>query len=244
MSQGAREEEPGELETHACGSRHACCISCGPMSEPIATTHPKFRHRTVAVLPWLVALVVGAASQIGWLVHEKEHRGVCATPIVVQAPPQVVFLPDAESAGEPAQSQDLAAPAYELLDGSQSSGEAKRGVAGASSAIACDGDRCEVDLAFTRSLWDNPAFLARQARWVPVHGSPGFKVYAIRKGSPADLLGFKNGDLITTINGEPLDRGWGQVIDLVETLDQEEVAEIKVGVKRRGRSLTKEIVVR
>ena len=50
--------------------------------------------------------------------------------------------------------------------------------------------------------------LGRQARIVPVRGGdgqkPGFKVMAIRKGSVLDSCGFKNGDILLSLNSHAL----------------------------------------
>ncbi|WP_165704058.1 PDZ domain-containing protein [Enhygromyxa salina] len=67
--------------------------------------------------------------------------------------------------------------------------------------------RCELDRAALDELLSRPELLARQMRIVPSHsdGQPlGFKVYGIRSSSFPSLLGLRNGDLITAINGHPL----------------------------------------
>ncbi len=91
-------------------------------------------------------------------------------------------------------------------------GEPSRVVDGAAEAIHCSGFEtpkieCRFDRALLDELLSNPEVLARQARVVPSMRdgeSAGFKFYGIRPGSIPKLLGFKNGDLLETVNGEAL----------------------------------------
>jgi hypothetical protein len=77
-------------------------------------------------------------------------------------------------------------------------------------AIDCPGEHhCTLDRAYLDELLANPASLARQARIMPsMHDGQfrGFKMYGIRPGSLPNLLGFRNGDMIVGINGQPLTR--------------------------------------
>lgn len=64
--------------------------------------------------------------------------------------------------------------------------------------------RCRISRAFVDELVANPRDLATQARIMPSikdGEARGFKFYGIRPGSLPRLLGLKNGDLLTAING-------------------------------------------
>jgi hypothetical protein len=67
-----------------------------------------------------------------------------------------------------------------------------------------DDARCEVERALASRLAADPVRLIDGARYMmSVHdGTPrGIKVYAVRAGASLNLLGFKNGDLVTAIDG-------------------------------------------
>jgi general secretion pathway protein C len=76
---------------------------------------------------------------------------------------------------------------------------------GARAAVDCaDEGRCTVARGEFERLMENPAELMRQARVLPSIKDGerrGLKLYAIRGGSFPATLGFKNGDLLTAING-------------------------------------------
>ncbi|MEZ4382486.1 MAG: hypothetical protein R3A79_14210 [Nannocystaceae bacterium] len=78
----------------------------------------------------------------------------------------------------------------------------------AAAAIQCpEVGRCTITRAFLSEAIANPAGLARQARVVPAlrdGETYGFKLYGIRRGSLPKLLGLKNGDALTTVNGRSL----------------------------------------
>jgi hypothetical protein len=68
--------------------------------------------------------------------------------------------------------------------------------------------RCEVERKALDALLGNPTALVRQARIIPSVRDDqvaGFKVYGVRPASIPYLIGIKNGDLVTAINGERLD---------------------------------------
>ncbi|MEM9463154.1 MAG: type II secretion system protein GspC [Myxococcota bacterium] len=77
---------------------------------------------------------------------------------------------------------------------------------GASDAIKCDGMSCTVERRFVQQLLANPAVLATQGNARPYErqGLSGFRLSRVRKGTLPRLLGLRTGDLITAINGQPL----------------------------------------
>jgi len=75
-------------------------------------------------------------------------------------------------------------------------------------AVDCaEEGRCTISRAELQRLLDNPAWLARQARVIPsikVGHNQGLKLYAVRSASFPAAIGFKNGDLLVSINGRPM----------------------------------------
>jgi hypothetical protein len=77
-------------------------------------------------------------------------------------------------------------------------------------SIHCDleATACAIDRAFIAGLQPDPSALFAGVRHMPsVQDGQyrGHKLYGIRPGNPVKLLGFKNGDLITEIDGAPVD---------------------------------------
>ncbi len=75
-------------------------------------------------------------------------------------------------------------------------------------AVDCtEQDRCTISRTELQRLLGNPTLLARQARAIPSMKdghSQGLKLYAIRGASFPAAIGFKNGDLLVSINGQPI----------------------------------------
>lgn len=77
--------------------------------------------------------------------------------------------------------------------------------AGAERAVDCTEEhRCTLDRKYMEEMLANPASVTAQLRIMPsVRDGQvrGLKLYGIRPGSLAKLLGFRNGDLVVSING-------------------------------------------
>ncbi len=121
-----------------------------------------------------------------------------------------------------------------------------RVIEGASEAISCDSDfsSCTVDKKFLEKLLANPAQLTKQARIVPAvrdGETKGYKFYGIRPGSLPKLLGLKNGDLLTSVNGHKLD-SLDQAMDLYTKLRR--ASHLSVSIERKGEALQKEIDIK
>lgn len=118
-------------------------------------------------------------------------------------------------------------------------------VPGAEDSIKCDTeDSCTVDRAFVESLFANPMALAKQARVVPsvVDGeTKGFKFYGIRSGSLPKLLGLKNGDTLTSVNGNEV-KTVDDAMSLVAKLRQ--ASNLSIAIERKGKTITKEISIK
>ncbi|MBK8264481.1 MAG: hypothetical protein IPK80_24450 [Nannocystis sp.] len=117
-------------------------------------------------------------------------------------------------------------------------------LAGASDAIKCESENsCTVDRAFVESLFANPMALAKQARVVPsvVDGETrGFKFYGIRNDSLPKMLGLKNGDLLTSVNGNEV-KTVDDAMSLVTKLRQ--ASNLSIAIERKGKTINKEITI-
>lgn len=80
-------------------------------------------------------------------------------------------------------------------------------IEGASDAINCNGNSCTVERKFIDQLLANPAVLATQANARPYARDDlkGFRLSRVKTGTLPRMLGLKSGDVITGINGQPLD---------------------------------------
>ncbi len=122
--------------------------------------------------------------------------------------------------------------------------KSKYAIEGADEAINCpDENTCVVDRAFVEQLMANPAMLAKQARIVPSQRdgeTQGFKFYGIRRGSLPKLLGLKNGDMLTEVNGEEI-RSVDKAMALAMKLRR--ASNLSVTLVRKGKTMTKEIQI-
>ncbi|MDC0673968.1 type II secretion system protein GspC [Nannocystis radixulma] len=118
------------------------------------------------------------------------------------------------------------------------------GLVGAEDAIKCESENsCTVDRMFVDSLFANPAALTKQARVMPSikdGETKGFKFYGIRPGSLPKLLGMKNGDLLTSVNGIEL-KSVDQVMGLLTKMRS--ASNLQVTIERKGESITKDITI-
>lgn len=112
-------------------------------------------------------------------------------------------------------------------------------------AIDCPREHhCTLDRAYLDELLASPTTLARQARVMPSMRDGqmrGFKMYGIRPGSLPNLLGFKNGDMIVGINGQPM-TSIESALGVYETLRAP--GPVAVEVDRKGERFTKTCDIR
>lgn len=119
-----------------------------------------------------------------------------------------------------------------------------RGIPGAEDAIQCsDEGNCVVDRAFVEQLIAQPKLLMGQGGAAPTttkDGDPGFRLRGVRKGTLPDLLGLRNGDVITEVGGTPL------TMDVVAGLygKLRHASNIEVTVDRKGQRLTRRLEIR
>ncbi|MCB9567194.1 MAG: hypothetical protein H6710_08305 [Myxococcales bacterium] len=118
------------------------------------------------------------------------------------------------------------------------------GLPGAEDSIKCESENsCTIDRAFVEQILSNPVALAKQARVVPsvVDGETrGFKFYGIRSGSLPKLLGLKNGDMITSVNGKDL-KSMDDAMALYTKLRN--APNLSVTIDRKGSQITKDITI-
>ena len=116
---------------------------------------------------------------------------------------------------------------------------------GADQAINCSSENaCTVDRAFVDKLISNPTQLMTQARMYPVTKdgeNAGFRVSRIRSGSLATMIGLKNNDVITEINGAKLGT-IDQALAMYQKLRR--ASHLSVTVSRGGAIITKEISIK
>jgi type II secretion system protein C len=80
-------------------------------------------------------------------------------------------------------------------------------IEGASDSISCSGNSCTVERKFVDQLLANPAVLASQGAALPYSKDDlkGFRLSRVKNGSLPRMLGLRSGDVVTAINGQPLD---------------------------------------
>lgn len=107
-------------------------------------------------------------------------------------------------------------------------------------AVRCiEPGRCVLDRGLFLLLRENPALLSHQAWVIPsvAGGKPrGLKFYGIRPGSLPRMLGLKNGDLLTAVNGIPVadDQGVTSAEELLSFLASREHPVFSLEIERRG----------
>lgn len=117
-------------------------------------------------------------------------------------------------------------------------------IPGAEDAIKCtDKGDCTVDRSFVEQLIAQPKLLLGQGGAAPTttkDGAPGFRLRGVRRGTLPDLLGLKNGDVITEVGGTPL------TMDVVAGLygKLRHASNIEVTVDRRGQRVTRQLSIR
>ena len=116
---------------------------------------------------------------------------------------------------------------------------------GRETAISCsDENNCTVSRAYVNKLLANPAALTKEARVVPAirNGeTKGFKFYGIRPGSLPKLLGVKNGDMVTAVNGIEL-KGLDQAMGMYTKLRN--ASHLSISIERKGKPVQKEIDIK
>lgn len=149
-----------------------------------------------------------------------------------------------ELGGDVPPPKSTAKPNKDDKKSSSSTKKNSREIPGAAEAINCPNENtCTVERAFVEKLMSNPALLAKQARIVPKQKDGevlGYKLYGIRRGSLPKLLGLKNGDMVTAVNGEDL-KSMDKAMALYTKLRR--ASNLSVSIERKGKTVTKEIQI-
>jgi type II secretory pathway component PulC len=109
----------------------------------------------------------------------------------------------------------------------------------AASEVRCDAAGCTLGPCVVNNLFTNPSPILSSARVVPevVAGQTrGFRLFGIRAGSLASQLGAQNGDLLTDVDGRPLDTP-AAALTLGATLQT--ATRVEVGLERAGKRLVR-----
>jgi len=163
---------------------------------------------STTTLPWLAAMLIGGAAHVGWLAHvlseqpDETREVVCITE---RAAPAV---------HEPIQHHGTKRRGAATRTTRPSHKRAARSVRDSPTArseqpIESGSERVRtIPRETLETFLAHPKHLAKQGRLVPSLGidgaQVGFKIYGIRRDSLPKLLGFKNGDMLTAVNGLPL----------------------------------------
>jgi len=116
---------------------------------------------------------------------------------------------------------------------------------GAEDAINCSNENaCTIDRKFVEKLLANPRQLMSQARMMPVTQdgeTAGFRVSRVKAGSLATMIGLKNGDILSEVNGQKL----GSIDDAMAMYAKLRRANhLSVVIQRGGAVVTKEISIK
>ncbi len=110
----------------------------------------------------------------------------------------------------------------------------------ASGAIQCAGDgSCTISRREFDAAVADPDKLTKQVQISPAPG--GYRLYGIRNGSQVSQLGFRNGDIIKSVNGTSVDDQFG-LLALYSGLGS--TSSYRVGFQRGGSTQSKTIRVR
>ncbi|MCA9700833.1 MAG: hypothetical protein KC431_25115, partial [Myxococcales bacterium] len=139
------------------------------------------------------------------------------------------------------------APAAPKAEAKQPAAKPDKSVAidGAEQAIDCSTENsCTIERKFVEKLLANPRELMTQARMYPVNRdgeAAGFRVSGVKNGSLATMIGLKNGDVISEINGQKL----GTIDDATNMyLKLRRASHLSVVAVRGGAVVTKEISIK
>jgi len=113
---------------------------------------------------------------------------------------------------------------------------------GEGGGVSPDGDNTfSVDQSFLDELLSNPEALATQIRAVPHKGPDGnvdgYRLSGIRKGSPFEQIGVKNGDIIHSVNGKDL-TSMGNAMDAYSSLGSEKSFSFEVTRRNQRQTMT------
>ena len=239
------------------------CPTCVPVEEQplLANADPQFAGEVVSQLrlqllatmesddpTWSMATIrdLDSNSLGPYTANEQVRPGVT---ILAVERGRVVLLNEGRrefitlGAEPPAPAPNKPAPATKPT--AKKPGRGSVALDGAEQAIDCANENsCTVDRKFVDKLMKNPQQLMSQARMYPITQdgeTQGFRVSGVRSGSLATMLGLKNGDVVSEINGSKL----GTIDDALAMYQKlRRASHLSVTVQRGGAVITKEISIK
>lgn len=160
--------------------------------------------RWLRILPWLTGLLIGATAHIVFFSQSREAPEVRVVNVAPAPAPEVhVHIHPEPAYGPPPSAFRIRnAPARKAVPRSPRPPRLER-----SGTVLCSAEGCAIKRSFLKRLVLEPESIGAHMRLVPLRRdghTVGFKVFRIRRGSLGDLLGLRNGDVITALDGVPL----------------------------------------
>jgi type II secretory pathway component PulC len=180
------------------------------MSIPERSAQPSRFTRT---LPWLAGLMLGTAAHLVWWTSARAPERVVEVVTVPAASPDVhVHVHQATGddkvhvhrRGEDAVTASRAAKAECRK---RARAVRRHDLASARGAVVCGTHGCTIRRSFIERMLRDPSLLGPDTRVQGVQGPAGpqgLRVLGVYAGSLPDLLGLRNGDVITEIDGVPM----------------------------------------
>jgi len=186
-------------------------------------------------MPWLAGLLLGTAAHLVWWTSEREPERVVQVVTVPVANPNVHVRVHRAYGDGVVHVRPSGAERVAVTHAPEGSCRAnvrrakRRGLAGAHGAVVCSSHGCTIRRSFVKRMLRDPSLLSPPMRVFGVHGPSGpegLRVLGVYPGSVPDLLGLESGDVITKIDGMPMQEP-SDLLELGDSLGE-----------RRGISLT------
>ena len=211
-----------------------------------------FWSRPMGALP-LAALLIGASAQVVFFSTDGFDFGLArvdsSTPSSMRATAEARAERRAIKAelrrvrAEARRARRISRRAERAAARAERAALAKRARGHEHGAIECE--YSTIDRALIEEALNDTATLARQARVIPYVRDgvvEGYKLYGLRETSLPALVGFKNGDLVTEVNGQPL--AAGGYAHRFDSIPSAPPRLLSFTVRRRGKPLRKVIELR
>ncbi len=243
---------PRLYEDRSYDPRYDHASDSAPPQAEVVTPAPRrrarFWSRPMGALP-MAALLIGASAQVVFFSSDAFDAGLArvdsSTPTSMRAAAEA----RAERRAIKAELRRVRAESRRARSASR---RAERAAARIERArlpapehheIECE--YSTIDRALIEDALADTQTLARQARVIPYVRDgvvEGYKLYGLREASLPALAGFKNGDLVTEVNGQPL--AAGGYAHRFDTVPSAPPRLISFTVRRRGKPLRKVIELR
>lgn len=169
----------------------------------------------LSVLPWFGVFLVGASVHATWLVYELARDPPSVQVVMAPVSTHTESCPNAQ---EPTQTH-VATAAIPDVD-------------------CMTSDQCTIERPQLKHMLAHGRVVPALAQGQVV----GFKVYGLRKHSLLRRLGFKNGDLISGINGQPTAQLDPPLLQSLAAIP--DATTLNIEFERKGEQRTKQIKIR